>query len=261
MSKISPNTDNYTIHRGKLFVRDKGATAWRALGNAPSFSLTPNVEKYEHFSSQAGIKLKDKEITQQVSAEVSITLDEFTGANLALPTLASRDAYTQAAAIGETETYAAGAVVGNVFKLPATDVSNVSITDTAGTATYVAGTHYVLDAPAGLFSVIALPADKTDTDLVVTYDVAAVTAEDSRDYLKALQDLDKEVSFMCVGVAAGGTGNSVMLVAHRLQIMPNESIEFINSGDELSQINLSGSLLADETQVGNEYFSMTELAR
>ena len=96
----SPNTGNYYVGKGivKIKIIETGNQSdppiidngvWRDLGNAPLFELTPAVTKLAHYSSRAGRKFKDKQITQQVELSVKLTLDEITPENLALALMGS----------------------------------------------------------------------------------------------------------------------------------------------------------------------------
>jgi hypothetical protein len=77
-----PSVNNYTLGRGKLSIDAYGGSSYVALGNAPSVEVNEAVEYLEHFSSQAGLKLKDKKIATQVGASVNFELDEPVLANL-----------------------------------------------------------------------------------------------------------------------------------------------------------------------------------
>lgn len=82
----SPNTDNYYIGKGRLYVAPAGVSplAWRAVGNAPLIETSPEFETLPHFSSMEGTKKKDKEVVISKSATLKITLEEMTPDNLAL---------------------------------------------------------------------------------------------------------------------------------------------------------------------------------
>jgi hypothetical protein len=62
---------------------DKG-DAFLDLGNAPEFSVTLESENLDHFSSRAGIQVKDLSLITQVTLTGGFTLDEPDSENLAL---------------------------------------------------------------------------------------------------------------------------------------------------------------------------------
>lgn len=87
----SPNVLNYSVLKGKVFFTPTGEGE-RALGNAPEIELTPNVDTLAHYSSQEGVRTKDKEVTLEKSCEIRIVLDEITADNLSILLLS--DVYT-----------------------------------------------------------------------------------------------------------------------------------------------------------------------
>jgi len=87
MSYAAPNILNYYIGKGVVSFLKDGELVWRELGNVPEFEWTPQVEKLEHFSSQSGVKTKDRTVVLQKSATVKITLEEWNVDNMAIALL------------------------------------------------------------------------------------------------------------------------------------------------------------------------------
>jgi len=83
-----PNVANYHIGKGIVSFKEAGESTFVDLGNAPSFTYSPTVEKLEHFSSREGVRTKDFTAITQVGATITFTLDEITGYNLAFFALA-----------------------------------------------------------------------------------------------------------------------------------------------------------------------------
>ena len=79
----APDILNYFIGKGVLVFVPEGGSP-RDLGNAPAFSVTPEIEKLDHFSSRSGVRTKDRSVAVETSGTVNITLDEITTDNLAL---------------------------------------------------------------------------------------------------------------------------------------------------------------------------------
>lgn len=78
----SPSTVNYQIGKG-IVSFDKGSLgSFTLLGNVPEFEWTPAVDKLDHFSSQEGIKKKDKSVVISAGATLRMVMDEVTGFNL-----------------------------------------------------------------------------------------------------------------------------------------------------------------------------------
>lgn len=79
----SPHTRNYLYGKGELLFKATGSTGYEHLGNAPTFSISLNEEKLEHFSSMSGTKKKDLQLVTQKGASVTFSLEEFSASNIA----------------------------------------------------------------------------------------------------------------------------------------------------------------------------------
>jgi len=87
----TPDVENYYVGKGRLSIKKEGDTAFAFLGNVPTFELTGTVVKLDHYSSMAGIKIKDKAVVTEKSATVRIIMDEWTASNLSLALLGDID--------------------------------------------------------------------------------------------------------------------------------------------------------------------------
>lgn len=150
-------TESYTLGRGILYFNRKQADGTYLgelpLGNAPEFSFSVAVDKLDHFSSQGGLKAKDKQVISQITPSCKFTLDEINVENLALLTLASMDAE----------------VVANTG-------SATTVTSEA-TANVTAG-HYVFLANRNVQGITTLTLSDATTPLVVGTDYRALTDKD-----------------------------------------------------------------------------------
>ena len=87
---LSPNVDNYYVGAGVLKWQAGStgyANPYRDLGNVSKFEFTSTATRLDHYSSRVGVRFKDKSVVTQVSAIVSMTMDELTAANLAMALL------------------------------------------------------------------------------------------------------------------------------------------------------------------------------
>lgn len=84
------NPENYRIGKGIVKFTPAGG-AQHDLGNCTEGTLTPEIETLEHFSSRAGVRQKDKEVTLEIGGTVGLTMEEFTAFNLSLMTLGDLD--------------------------------------------------------------------------------------------------------------------------------------------------------------------------
>ncbi len=77
----APNINNYYIGKGKVYWTPDGG-AERELGNVPEFEFTPSLEKLDHYSSQAGVRSKDRSVVLEKSAQLRIVMEEWSVENL-----------------------------------------------------------------------------------------------------------------------------------------------------------------------------------
>lgn len=80
---------HYRLGRGRLYAAAIAAATglpgpYRFLGNCPEFNITGTVETLQHFSSQSGLKVLDKEVVISQVLEASFKLDEWNSQNVAL---------------------------------------------------------------------------------------------------------------------------------------------------------------------------------
>jgi hypothetical protein len=89
----SPDVLNYHIGKATVSFTPEGGSL-RQLGNAPEIEITPELETLPHFSSQSGIRTKDREVNIEASATLRLVLDEITPENLAMLLLGTVDTAT-----------------------------------------------------------------------------------------------------------------------------------------------------------------------
>lgn len=186
---------NYTLGRGRIFF-DRFAdnavitattrgSGERYLGNTPEFTMTSESEDLEHYSSDAGVKVKDDSVQLQLNRSAGFTCDNIDGENVALYFLGTASTITQTAATGVVETITA-AKRGRFLQLGASEarpagvrnVSNVVVKKGAGFTTTVAQSgNYQVDEARGRIYIESNSADINDADIQVTFDVQASTRE------------------------------------------------------------------------------------
>ena len=189
--------NNYTLGRGEVyFARFLDGTTTpggeRYLGNTTELNLTAEEEKLEHFSSDRGIRVKDKTVTLQVNYTGSLVTDNVDPKTVALFFLGDTEevAVTQTSITNEViNPGGEGVEIGLYYQL-GTSAQNPSghrkviYPGSGGTAfalkkgasTLVHGSDYTLDADLGRVTFLegGAVADG-DTTITVTYTVAAST--------------------------------------------------------------------------------------
>lgn len=81
------STDNLVIGRGRIYFdrRINGVyQGERYIGNTPNFTLTTNIEKLAHYSSDSGFKTKDKSVDLERNYSGSLVTDNISFENVAL---------------------------------------------------------------------------------------------------------------------------------------------------------------------------------
>lgn len=116
---------NYTVGRGRLYfdlfkTGTNTPTGERYLGNTPSFAPSNETEMLDHYSSEAGIRLKDASVLLQVDQNGAFTCDDITLQNLALFFLGEAQNQTLAASQHNITTYPV-ITLGRHYQMGASD--------------------------------------------------------------------------------------------------------------------------------------------
>jgi len=92
-----PNVENYAIGKGMLYISafpGAGAASWVHIGNCPTIELEQTIERLPHYSSQSGLRVKDKNPVVQTDYMVNFDCDEMAASVL--------QKYLMASATGNT---------------------------------------------------------------------------------------------------------------------------------------------------------------
>lgn len=183
--------NNYTLGRGEIYFarRDpitKLLGGERYLGNTPEFNLTFESENLEHFSSDRGIREKDRSVILQITRSGSLITDNVNPQNVALFFFGTTEALTVAQtsvtgeAINNVEVgmfYQLGATVANPSGArkviyPGAAGTTFAMTKSGGGA-LVAGTDFLLEADLGRIEILPDGTIVDGDDLLVNFTVAA----------------------------------------------------------------------------------------
>lgn len=86
-SLVSPNIGNYYIGRGLVSIQLLGENHYTPCGNSPQFEFMAKVTPLDHYSSMTGVKIKDFTAVTEISASLTMVLEEFTARNMGLAML------------------------------------------------------------------------------------------------------------------------------------------------------------------------------
>src|SRR6187399_383349 len=96
---VSPTTDAYYVGTGIITWKGEDDLTARDVGNVNVFTLTPAVERLDHWNHRVGgIRKKDFSPVVQQTLTVNMTMDEFTAKNLEMALLATTGTGALAAA-------------------------------------------------------------------------------------------------------------------------------------------------------------------
>ena len=101
----SPSTINYVLSQANVHYTPTGGSQFH-MGNCTRFIYTPTVDKLDHFSRMAPVRVKDLSVLRQISATIQLTLEEVTFENLSL--FFQSDVNTSGAIHGMTDTSQTG---------------------------------------------------------------------------------------------------------------------------------------------------------
>lgn len=178
-----PTYGNQTLGRGELhFSRFVGASlvpsGYLYIGNTPSFNLTVNSTNLDHFSSERGVREKDKSIIVETNRMAKFDADDIQMENLAWFFLGSKATLTQTSAAAISETVV-GVVQGLSYQLGVTNalpggskgIANVVVT--VASTPKVAGTDYLVDLDRGIITVLEGGGIANAASITVVYDKLA----------------------------------------------------------------------------------------
>ena len=177
-------TNEYAIPRGRTYL-DKLVSGVGegevAVGNVPGFSITIDSTKADHYSSETGLRQKDKTITIEINRTAQFTIDNMTLENLAYFLSGEVETITQAAGAATTETITVKQ--GRTYQLGKTtahpagsrNISAVAVTPAGGGTAFVEGTDYNLDLALARLQIIVGGGIADAASIDIDYTKAAAT--------------------------------------------------------------------------------------
>jgi hypothetical protein len=251
-----PENGNYTLGKGRLYfdqfaLGTKTKQGERYLGNTPEFNLTSESEELEHFSSDAGVRVKDDSVLLELTRSGTFITDHISPDNLALFFLGSAGVLSQASATGVVSNLAA-VKQGLYYQLGTSptqvegvrNVASVVVTDDATPTpnTYDLNDDYTLDAVSGRIQIVNGGAIVDGTNLVVTFNVTATSIN------RVITAGNAEIYGALRFIATNPKGEKFDYYFPYVSIRPNG--DFAIKGDEWQQLsfNLEVLKLDDNTE-------------
>lgn len=248
-------SNQYYSGQGSVLVATKNVTTGEPegfipVGNVSALTLSIETTVFEHKESCTGTRGIDKEIVQEVSVTVAMTLESINKHNLALAAYGSEASVTGAAVADEQIAlyHDKWASLANI------KVDTVVVGDDAvPTTTYVEGTDYELNLETGSIKALSTGAI-TDTQVVfVDYNF---TTYDQIEALITSSAPERWIRFE--GLNTADLDNPVVIDIYKGSIQPLAELALIN--DELTEMAVEASALSDPTRSsGSNYFTVKQI--
>ncbi|MDH4706584.1 hypothetical protein OK410_06860 [Pseudomonas aeruginosa] len=167
--------ETYYYGQGKLKLAihtAAGLTPWRWLGDVSALSGAMEEERMSHRESYSGLKAKVREWGISPSLNMTATLHSVSVENVAL--FSQGTASTSAAGTVTGELLPAGLEAGDQVVLANPGVSDLVITDSAGTPVTLTEDHYLLEPAFGALEILSLPTSPAPTQpFIAAYEYMA----------------------------------------------------------------------------------------
>lgn len=243
-------SNNYVLGRGKLYFDrfasgTENTTGERYIGNTPEFSLSVETEEIEHFSSEEGLQIKDESVTLRVDYAATFVTDNIDLDNIAAFFFGDKQITTESAATDDTETltvlqgmyYQLGISAANPVGLRQLTIDTVEDSGGGGT-TYVEGVDYEVDNDLGRLYILPGGNIADDTELDITYDVAAHTHDLVISGSNVIQGAMRFIAF-------NGVGKQTDFYMPKVTLRPNG--EMALKGDDWQQFGFNVEVLKKGT--------------
>lgn len=240
-------TNEYAIPRGRVyfdrFDAEGNPTGEVPFGNCPGFTFTAETEKAEHFSSESGLAEKDAALIVRVNRTGTLTCDNFSLTNLALFTSGTTEAQSQTA--GPVEDEAHTVTPGRIYQLGVSDtavtgvrnITTVSVTNTAGTTTYVENTDYALDLALGRLQILEGGAITAGQVVHVNYTTTV------RSWNRVKSGATAEVSGALRVIADNASGTNRDWYMPSVTLTPSGEIPIIQEGTDFTTMEFGVEVL------------------
>eukprot|EP01034_Spumella_vulgaris_P042518 gene42518-52729_t len=156
--------NEYLIPRGRVYFDPYNAseelTGEIPLGNCPGLTISISTEKSDHYSSETGLQQKDATWNLRIDRTGTLSCDNFSPSNAALWLSGTHEQKTQAAVAVTGEKR--NVIPGRLYQLGANaanplgvrNVTGITVKNSGGTTTYVAGVDYNVDPETGRVQII-----------------------------------------------------------------------------------------------------------
>lgn len=239
-------TNEYHIPRGRVlfdpFDANGALTGESEFGNCPSFSISIATTKAEHFSSETGLKQKDAAVTVEVNRTAKIECDNISAAVLANFLSGSVETVSQAS--GSVTNEAITVIPGRQYQIGqspsnpagARNISAVTVTNVAGTTTYVENTDYLLDLNLGRLQIL-------ETGTIVASIVHVDYTRAAKTWSRIKTGAVAELSGAIRVVADNASGANRDFYMPKVNLTPEGDLPVIAEGTDFVKVAFSVEIL------------------
>ncbi|WCW43006.1 hypothetical protein KK196_29425 [Pseudomonas aeruginosa] len=240
--------ETYYYGQGKLKLAihtATGLTPWRWLGDVSALSGAMEEERMSHRESYSGLKAKVREWGISPSLNMTATLHSVSVENVAL--FSQGTASTIAAGTVTGELLPAGLEAGDQVVLANPGVSDLVITDSAGTPVTLTEDHYLLEPAFGALEILSLPTSPAPTQpFIAAYEYMA------RKQVALLSAAKRsDVALRYEGINLAEDGAPVIMELYRLSPGLLQELSMITDGNDVAGMPVSFSALRDTSKLAN----------
>ena len=249
---------NYYAGQGVVLIGPRDTTGSIALpgglievGNVSELKLSVNTSTVEHKETTTGARAIDLRLTTEIKANLMMTIENFSAANLAQ---ALRGKFAKEVGASVTAEHVK-AYPGFIMPLQHIKVSSVVVKTTAATpVTLVEGTDYSVNTEAGSIKWLTTGTSIAGDDCTVAYTYAA------QNQVEALTEPMQNIWMRFEGLNSCDTNKPVVIVVFKFSTDPLKELDLI--GDKVNAFALEGTVLADLSQPSgtSRYFHTRLLA-
>ncbi len=230
---------------------------YRNIGNVSSLELTIEVSNLEHKESSTGQRATDKRLTTEQKANIAMTMESIKKENLALALRGDASAVVGAAVADEAITAYLGLTVplANINLDPEVAIVVKGTGDDAA-VTYELNKNYTVNEAVGSINFLtaaeqtaagAVASIADGAELVVSYTHLGF------DRVNAMTQGAKAYALRFEGLNTADTNKPVVVDIFKFESDPLQNLALIN--DEIANMSLAGSALADQTRTsGSKFF-------
>lgn len=229
--------NTYYRGQGKVWIATRDSTGrtsgFTEVGDAEALTINQAETFDDVYESQSGARAKVVHSSIQLDVNFEMTILNFSGDNLKRALLGSNAAVAGASITNEAHKAYKGAAI--FTKYPG--ISAVTVTNVAGSTTYVSGTDYTVDATTGRIDFLTGGSITNGDTVHVDYTHGAVDA-----VVESLVDTDnREYVIVFEGKNMNQQGTPVIVRCHRAYMNLAAALSLLGTATQRFQV--TGSLL------------------